>query len=266
MEQSRMRGSPALAVTVLGCDGSYPGPGGACSGYLVRYPGHRIWVDCGNGTLAALTERIALSDLTAIYVSHEHPDHRADLDAFLIARRCIPTQPTPLYGPPGLSNRLYHDFDGLVDIREVSDGQELELAPDWPGEAPLRLAFSRTDHGPPTFALAITSPAATLAYSADTGPRWSLASFNRPIDTALCEASYMTEMGRVPGHLSAEEAGAMAQAAGVKRLVLTHRWPNVPLDPWLAEARAKFLGPVSGAFPGATYYLNHHRKRGNDQT
>ena len=25
-----------LTVTVLGCSGSYPGPGGACSGYLVR--------------------------------------------------------------------------------------------------------------------------------------------------------------------------------------------------------------------------------------
>jgi hypothetical protein len=36
-------------ITVLGCDGSYPGPGGAASGYLVEASGVVIWLEAGPG-------------------------------------------------------------------------------------------------------------------------------------------------------------------------------------------------------------------------
>ena len=43
-----------LSVTVLGCCGSFPGAGGACSGYLVDDGTTRLWLDAGSGTLANL--------------------------------------------------------------------------------------------------------------------------------------------------------------------------------------------------------------------
>ena len=47
-----------LSVTVLGCDGSYAGPGGACSGYLVSSGDTHVWLDCGPGTLANLQQHL----------------------------------------------------------------------------------------------------------------------------------------------------------------------------------------------------------------
>jgi ribonuclease BN (tRNA processing enzyme) len=76
----------------------------------------------------------------------------------------------------------------------------------------------------------------SLAYSADTGPDWSVAELGEGVDLFVCEASLTeAEEGRVQ-HLSAAQAGAMAAAAGVGRLVLTHVVPGV--DPEAQRAAA----------------------------
>jgi len=74
-----------MKLTVLGCSGSYPGPGGAASGYLVEADGTRIWLDAGSGTLANLQRHIGLDAVDAVVLSHEHPDHWADIEGFHIA-------------------------------------------------------------------------------------------------------------------------------------------------------------------------------------
>ena len=69
-----------VELTVLGCSGSYGGPdGGACSGYLVEEGDTRVWIDCGNGTFGQLQRRLAVEDLTAVILTHEHPDHCVDM-------------------------------------------------------------------------------------------------------------------------------------------------------------------------------------------
>src|SRR5687767_14297690 len=73
-------GAGTVELTVLGCSGSFNGPkGGACSGYLVRSGETSIWLDCGNGTFGHLQQHIAAEDLTAVVVTHEHPDHCVDI-------------------------------------------------------------------------------------------------------------------------------------------------------------------------------------------
>ena len=72
----------ALSVTVLGCSGTYAGPGGACSGYLVRGGPTSVWVDTGPGTLGNLQQHIDITALDAVVVSHSHPDHWGELGVF----------------------------------------------------------------------------------------------------------------------------------------------------------------------------------------
>ena len=77
-----------IELTVLGCSGSYGAPaGGACSGYLVRAGGETIWLDCGNGTLPALQRHADPADLTAVVITHQHPDHCADLYGLHVLNR-----------------------------------------------------------------------------------------------------------------------------------------------------------------------------------
>ena len=64
---------------------------------------------------------------------------------------------------------------------------------------------------------------ASLVYTGDTGALPSLAPFARGTDLLVCETSLYDEYrGRIPGHMCAAEAGALAREAGAGMLLATH--------------------------------------------
>ena len=93
-----------------------------------------------------------------------------------------------------------------------------------------------------------------MAYSADTGPGWSFAALGDGIDLGLCESTYATG-AEADGvlHLSAAQAGAMAAAAGVGRLVLTHLWPTSDPDEHRRAGARGFGREVEVARPGDVF-------------
>jgi ribonuclease BN (tRNA processing enzyme) len=93
----------------------------------------------------------------------------------------------------------------------------------------------------------------SLGYSADTGPDWSPEELGAGIGLLLCEATYTSDREGKARHLSGRQAGAMAAAAGIARLVLTHRLPTVPGGLLAAEADEAFGRPVHQAAPGRVF-------------
>jgi ribonuclease BN (tRNA processing enzyme) len=250
-----------LSLTVLGCDGSYAGPGGAGSGYLVRADGRTLWLDAGPGTLGPLQLEVALADLDAVFVTHEHPDHAADLEGLAVALRFGSPRPSlPVYGPAGVRERLSALAAESLAFEVVEDGDVLEL-PDQQGRGAVRLSLSRTDHGPETLAVRVDATSAALGYSADSGPDWSLEALGPGLDLALCEATWTAANEGVAQHLSARQAGCAAAAAGVGELVLTHRWPTIPPEAVRREGEAAFGRPVHLARAGAHYLIGGTRAR-----
>lgn len=239
-----------LTLTVLGCDGGYPGPGGATSGYLVQAGALAILVDLGHGTLANLQLHHDLRALDAVMLSHEHPDHWGDLEALAVARMGLNGCPAlAVYAPGGLRRHVYHDRPGLFDWHEVAGGDRVSLGD-------VEVGFARTDHGPETLAMRIDTEEASLGYTADTGPDWSISALEPGIDLALCEATWLAdEEGGAARHLSARQAGAMAREVGAARCVLTHRRPTVPAVASFAEASEAFGAPVDQAVIGAVFAL-----------
>ncbi|MEO6122023.1 MAG: MBL fold metallo-hydrolase, partial [Acidimicrobiales bacterium] len=226
----------ALSVTVLGCSGSYPGPGAACSGYLVRGGGTTVWLDAGPGTLANLQLHVPLADIDAVVLSHEHPDHWTDLEGYRVAcTYVLGRAAAPVYAPASVASRVYGGFRAGVDWRTVTDASTVRIGA-------LDLRFSRTDHPPETLAVRIDGEGRSFGYSADTGPGWSFDALGPGLDLALCEATYLAadENGANAAHLSARQVGAMARAAGVGRLLLTHVWPTVDRGASMAEAEAAY--------------------------
>jgi ribonuclease BN (tRNA processing enzyme) len=236
-----------IELTVLGCCGSYGAPaGGACSGYLVRAGGATIWLDCGNGTLAALQRHADAADITAVVITHAHPDHCVDLYGLHVLNRYgLERLGVPVFAPAGVESGmrgLVGDWGGAFEWSEIADGDSTSI-----GAVDLR--FSRTDHPPPTMAVEVAHDGHRLVYSADTGPGWSVDAFAPRADLVLSEATYQHADIRAPIHLSARQAGEAARAAAARRLMLTHLWPTIDPAASAAEGSEAFGAEVILAAP-----------------
>jgi ribonuclease BN (tRNA processing enzyme) len=86
-------------LTVLGSCGAWPEPGRACTGLLLSHNGFHLVIDLGYGTASRLLTQIAARDVGAVVITHEHPDHMADLSALGRAWhytvQAPPAQPDP---------------------------------------------------------------------------------------------------------------------------------------------------------------------------
>lgn len=239
-----------VELTVLGCSGSYAGPGGACSGYLLRAGGRSIWIDAGPGTLAALQEHVALAELDAVVLTHCHPDHWVELPVARNALRYVLGRSgVPVFGTA--ETRAMAEvvcggpLEPTLDWTTLSDGDVAEVAG-------TRVTCSRTDHPVETLALRVDHGGRAFGFTADTGPGWSPAALGTGLDLLLCEASARPGDDAGP-HLDATQAGAAGAEAGAARLVVTHLLPGVePEGQRMAVAEA-FGADVEVAAVGATF-------------
>lgn len=232
-----------VSVTVLGCSGSYPGADCACSGYLIRHEQTVVAVDLGPGCLANLQRHIAITDLTAVVLSHSHADHWIDLTGLHVAMRYrFESRNFPVWGTAetlALANAVPGNLEPTFDWKVTGDGDEFAVGS-------LTFRTEATDHYVETLAMRIeASTGESLVYSADTGAGWSIEVLGRNVDLAIVESTYPTdeELGDVK-HLSASMAGEMARAAGARRLLLTHFWPDSDRAAHSARAQATYGEPV----------------------
>lgn len=239
-----------MRLTVLGSAGTHPGPGRACSGYLVEHDGSRLVLDLGNGALGNLLAVADLAGLDALLLTHLHPDHFADVYGLYYALRFA--RPAPLrleaYGPAGAQAHLAQLLPGdrlfaqHLPFAEVTAGDRLAV-----GDLAVGLAAAR--HPVATTAVRVEAAGRVLAYSADTAPAAEIVEAARGADVFLCEATWLErDRPLTPGvHCTGAEAGTMAAEAGVHRLVLTHVHPQHDPAEAVAEARARFGGEVLAA-------------------
>lgn len=252
-----------MELVVLGSSGSWPGPDRACSGYLVRTDTTHVVVDLGPGALSRLHHHLpagGFAGLDAVVVSHAHPDHWTDLAGLAVGLRYF-------VGHDGLD--LYAGTDTLAAADQLLAGLNPPFRPttvtagDQVVVGDITIGFAMTDHPVPTLAMRFDTPGATLAYTADTGPHWSLHELGAGIDVAVCEATFTdaTASG-VTGHLTARQAGAMAASAGVGHLVLSHLAPGSVATAAADEAGETFGGPISVAHDGLHVRVGRIADRG----
>ncbi|HWP68019.1 MAG TPA: MBL fold metallo-hydrolase [Rectinemataceae bacterium] len=231
----------AFSLTVIGHWGAYPGPGEATSCYLLRAEGMSVLLDCGSGALSLLQDILPLGKIDAVVLSHYHSDHIADLGCLQysaridmdLGRRAAPLKVFGHDLGPGSEKLGYLDFAIGATYKQDST---LNLGP-------FSLTFAPTIHPDPCFAMRVCCGGSSLVYSGDTGPSPNLAGFAAGADLLLCETSLYDEYrGKIPGHMSAGEAGELAKAAGVGTLMATHL-PHFGVHAdLLVQAKAAFGG------------------------
>jgi ribonuclease BN (tRNA processing enzyme) len=251
----------SFEVVVLGGAGTYPAPGAACSGYLLRTEEAEVWVDAGPGTLANLQRITDFRRLEALVLTHLHIDHVVDVYSFYHWIRFARTNPgltgVAVHAPAGAGEQLAQiltpygpeAFGGHLVFHGVGNGDRLTIGP-------FQLSFVRTRHPVETYAVRAEAEGRVLFYTADTGPSDEVTAHARGADLLIAEASLQTpadgknDVGLQDVHMTAAEAGEMAAGAGAGRLLLTHIPPGLDPERSVEQARERYGGDVSVASDG----------------
>jgi len=209
-------------------------------------------LDCGFGAFQRLKkEKIAWWKIKAIFITHPHSDHLADLIPFLqtlyVWTLYAKRQPKIyLFGYPGFKE----DFQSLkkimfpeklifpIEIKELKNSQIKFNG--------LKIYSRIVQHNNEFFtpiALKIKDKNKTLVYSGDTGFCQNLEILLKNADLAILENSNPFGSHN-KYHLNAKEAAILAQRAKVKKLVLTHLFEFHNLKKIFKEAKEEFNGKI----------------------
>lgn len=260
-----------MELTVLGKSPALPDDNGANSGYLVRHEGFTLLVDCGSGVFAKLRAHADPGAVDAVLITHMHADHTVDVIAFSHALtyhyRHRGGQPV-LWVPPG-GVEAFAALGGIYGDPTLVAGAFATAEYDPTGTlglGPLELRFAAVPHFVPTWACDVRADdGGRITFGADCAPNDALVELASATDLLVLEA---TEGPRRPpqragagdrrperaiGHMSAEEAGALAARAGARGLLLTHYSDRLDADALSRAAAEVFDGPVELAREGARH-------------
>jgi ribonuclease Z len=271
-------------VTLTGTGVPHPSPGRAGPGALVRHGDVALQFDAGRGTVLRLSEAgVAVHELDALLVTHVHSDHLVDLADVVMTRwlqgTLHPAGPLPIVAVDGLATRFVaRMLEPFVDDIAV----RVEHVQPAPPELDVR-AFTtpaeptevwRSDdgavvvhavgvhHEPVQEAVAyrVTTPAGVVVISGDTRVCDEVRELATDADVVVHEACRTSAMAPLIAgtpfeqifdyHADTAALGAMAEAAGVRHLVLTHLIPppadDVEEQAFVADVRdGGYTGPVT---------------------
>lgn len=237
-------------------------------------------IDCGDGVARQLAfAGVPLTTLRHVFITHQHSDHNADYGNLIwLAWAAGLSSRVDTWGPPPLENmtKLFfemnkYDIDTrlsnearvplapLVHVHELHDGGGVMSDDD------VKVTAALVDHAPvvPAFAFRFDARDRSIVISGDTAPSQNLVKLAGGADILVHSVMYPRALDRLVARVpnaaalkasilahqtSAEDAGRVAEEAGVKTLVLSHFVP--PDDPevtdamWLEAAKKHFRGPV----------------------
>jgi len=274
-------GTARTRVVLLGTAGG-PSlrPGRSSPATAIVVDGVPYVFDCGYGVGRQLVDaKISPTSIRAIFLTHHHSDHNADLGNLLVLSWETGGKAViDVYGPPRTAALIdlalqYHAYDiairipdeGRVDPRPLFVPHEIAGPGDVYRDERIAVEATLVHHPPvvPAYAYKIRTPDRTIVISGDTTYSEPLAAFARGADVLIHEVLLSSALDRllklVPNasrlrehilaaHTDAEDVGGVAAAAGVKRLVLSHFVPSY--DPtltdedWIAPVRRHFGGEI----------------------
>ncbi len=273
-----------MRVHILGAGTPTPTASRFGSSTVVQVGDEYVMFDCGPATTYKLVRAgIWPTTVDHLFFTHHHFDHDVDYPCFLLCRWDQSTgteNQLQVLGPPPtarLTERLLHpeygafahDWQARVHAPvsqhvHVNRGGTLprpppavtasDVAPGLVHEGRCwRVIAAPAEHVQPhleSLAYRLESDQGSVVITGDTQPCASVVDLARGADVLLCmcwdDQEVMRQNGEAAGQCGTLGAAEMAQAAGVKRLVLTHMGPRVSAHGALEKA----IGDVTRTFGG----------------
>ena len=259
--------------------------------------------DEGNGVLRQMAAAgLNLHNVRAIFLSHQHIDHNADIGVVLVERWLFNMyKPVPVIGAPGTVSLVRDVLKAyrVTELAPITEGgppkpplASTVRAKDIPRDADTPVLVYRDGnikvwavtnthyHFPPgsedakfsrSYSFRIETAHRTIVYTGDTGPSDHVARLARGADLLVSEVIDIPRMiaklkkahypaavlaGKVrhmrEDHLTPEAVGELAQAAGVKEVVLTHLVPGDDTETDFSD----YTKGLSGHFKGPVHLAN----------
>jgi ribonuclease BN (tRNA processing enzyme) len=243
-----------MEVIILGSGTSVPVAQRASPSVAITLDGHLILIDIGPGTIRQLAiAGLAYQDIDYIVISHFHPDHTADLIHFFFATRYPPVleerKPFTIIAPKGFDQFLellkkpygrWLDLpDRLLSTEELKTGQKDSREFDG-----FTIYSAPVNHTPQSLGFRIEDSAGkSIAYSGDTGYCEEIVELAKGADLLILECSF-PDGEAIAGHLTPSEAGHIATRAGIKKLLLTHFYPEILTTDIEAQCRKTYQGDL----------------------
>ena len=278
-----MADSNSLTLTVLGSAGAYrTHDGSRASGYLVQHGATTLVLDLGHGTYAPLAAHVgisALPQISAVAISHLHPDHWVDLAALRHAlvhgnKMGSDARSVSVISPSGLATRLATLLDDRTPEEQaagVYDSLQPFAFATWRSDAvlppigggrivavgDLTIRSARVRHTGESYALRVANgDAPGLTYSGDVSHWEDLAAIVRSGDTLLCEAAGGAAQWREGDtHVTAYGAGKAAASSGAAKLLLTHFGAKVDPVEAVRAAGTEFSGEIVAVREGDRFEI-----------
>ena len=250
-----MAGSKSgIKVTILGSGTCVPSLKRSSCSVLMQIGASMLLFDSGPGSMRRLLEAQAtIFDISHIFYSHFHPDHTGEFVPFIFAtkypdgsRRKVPLT---VAGGRGLLNF----YKGLKSVY----GHWIELAPglmeiiEFDNKNADTITFedftvttAPVQHNEESIAFRIISTDGfSVVYTGDTDYSETIIDLAKDADLLICECA-LPDKHKVKGHLTPSLAGDLAAKAGVRKLVLTHFYPECDREDIAAECRQTYDGPL----------------------
>jgi ribonuclease BN (tRNA processing enzyme) len=247
------------------------------TGQAIVVDGRVYVIDVGYGVVGRMVEaKLPFSDVAAVFITHMHSDHVPDYPmlAYEIAH-AQGISPVRVFGPEGIQQVhagalqvFSEDFTtraammrGLTPPNQRFAVTQISKDGVIHQDDRVKVTALAVPHPPiPSYAYRFDSKDRSIVISGDTRAFEPLADLAKGADILVHEAIYLPGFAAPPYnmpepmlkmattvHTTPEQAGMIAQKAGVKTLVLSHLIPGentVADDVWRAEAAKHFTGRI----------------------
>ena len=215
----------SLKVTLLGTGVGIPQPGRSQAAVLLENS-EPLLFDCGAGTLLRLDQAgVPTGPLDTVVLTHLHLDHVSDLLALANARYLSGQAGLVVYGPKGtdvwfrLLQSAYPNLEKMqCEVHELSPMDSFSLKG-------FDIFAEEARHSVTALVYRLEAEEKVVVYSGDTEPSARVAALAEGADLLIHECSF-PEPFDVTNHSTPLKLGNVLRDKGVKRIVLTHLYPQ----------------------------------------
>ena len=237
-----------MKLIVLGSGTCVPSLKRNAPGYYIEAEGARILIDCGSGTLLQLERaRKSYRDIDAVFITHRHPDHFADLMPLIHALLATPKfrrmKDLFIFGPREFM--AYYEKaiapvlgrPGGFFIRTIESRDKFDFGP-------FHIFTAKTVHSSDSIAYRFEHRGKSIVFTGDADYDQGIIALAQNAGLLIADCSFPDSM-KAKGHLSAKECGLVAQKAEVKKLLLSHLYPaDTPDKDRIEESKESYDGDI----------------------